>query len=64
MELFGKKEANDKLPMDMEEVKNVMKDKFEERFHVKLKTGTLSKMEKELTKNFLLKYYSPEWVYR
>jgi len=49
---------------DMEEVRNVMKKKFEERFHVKLKTGTLSKKEKELTKNFLPKYYSPEWVYR
>ncbi len=49
---------------DMEEVRNVMKKKFEERFHVKLKTGTLSRNEKELTKNFLLKYYSPEWVYR
>jgi len=34
----------------MEEVRNVMKKKFEERFHVKLKTGTLSKKEKELTK--------------
>ncbi len=49
---------------DMEEVRNVMKDKFEERFHVKLKNGTLSKKEKELTENLLPKYYSPEWVYR
>ncbi len=49
---------------DMEEVKNVMKDKFEERFHVKLKTGTLSNKEKELTKSLLSKYYSTEWVYR
>jgi len=49
---------------DMEEVRNVMKKKFEERFHVKLKIGTLSRNEKELTKNFLPKYYSPEWVYR
>ncbi len=49
---------------DMEEVRNVMKEKFEERFQVKLKTGTLSNNEKELTKNFLPKYYSPEWVYR
>ena len=49
---------------DMEEVRKVMKKKFEERFHVKLKTGTLSKKEKELTKNFLPKYYSHEWVYR
>ena len=48
---------------DMEEVRNVIKKKFEERFHVKLKTGTLSRNEKELTKNFLPKYYSPEWVY-
>ncbi|MFH1322686.1 MAG: biotin/lipoate A/B protein ligase family protein, partial [Methanobacteriota archaeon] len=50
--------------LDMEEVKNVMKDKFEERFHVKLRTGTLSNKEKELTKSLLPKYYSPEWVYR
>jgi lipoate-protein ligase A len=50
--------------LDMEEVKNVMKDKFEERFHVKLKTGTLSNKEKELTKSLLPKYYSTEWVYR
>ena len=49
---------------DLEEVKNVMKDKFEERFHVRLKTGALSRNEKELTKNFLPKYYSTEWVYR
>jgi len=49
---------------DMEEVRNVMKDKFEERFHVRLKTGALSRKEKELTKKFLPKYYSPEWVYR
>ncbi|MBU3965894.1 MAG: lipoate--protein ligase family protein [Euryarchaeota archaeon] len=49
---------------DMEEVRNVMKDKFEEHFHVKLKNGTLSKKEKELTKNLIPKYYSPEWVYR
>jgi len=48
----------------MEEVRNVMKDKFEERFHVRLKTGALSRKEKELTKKFLPKYYSPEWVYR
>ncbi len=49
---------------DMEEVRNVMKDKFEERFHVKLRTGDLSRMEKELTRTLLPKYYSPEWVYR
>ncbi len=49
---------------DMEEIKNVMKDKFEERFHVKLKTGTLSNKEKELTESLLPKYYSTEWVYR
>lgn len=49
---------------DMEEVRNVMKDKFEERFHVKLINGSLSRKEKELTKNLLPKYYSPEWVYR
>ncbi len=49
---------------DMEEVKDVMKKKFEERFHVGLKPGTLSRKEKELTKTLLPKYYSPEWIYR
>ncbi|MDD5616862.1 MAG: biotin/lipoate A/B protein ligase family protein [Candidatus Methanoperedens sp.] len=49
---------------DMEEVRNVMKEKFEERFHVKLKTGTLSNNEKELAESLLPKYYSTEWVYR
>src|SRR3989304_10538999 len=44
---------------EMEEVKDVMKRKFEERFGVRLKTGTLSRNEKELTKKFLPKYYSP-----
>jgi len=33
----------------MEEIKNVMKDKFEERFNVSLKTGSLTEKEKELT---------------
>ncbi len=49
---------------DMEEIQNVMKRKFEERFHVRLKPGTLSKKEKELTKSLFPKYYSDEWVYR
>ncbi len=49
---------------DMEEVQNVMKDKFEERFKVRLRNGKLSEKEKELTENLLPKYYSPEWVYR
>ena len=49
---------------DMEEIRNVMKRKFEERFNVGLKPGTLSKKEKELTKSLLPKYYSDEWVYR
>ncbi len=49
---------------DMEEVKDVMKRKFEERFNVRLKTGALSQGEKALTKNLLPKYYSHEWVYR
>jgi lipoate-protein ligase A len=49
---------------DMEEIRNVMKRKFEERFNVSLKTGNLSKNEKELTRSLLPKYYSDEWVYR
>jgi len=50
--------------LEMEEVRKVINKKFEERFHVKLKTGTLSNKEKELTKSLLPKYYSTEWVYR
>ncbi len=49
---------------DMEEVKNVMKEKFEERFDVKLVSGSLRRSEIELTNSLLPKYYSPEWVYR
>ncbi len=49
---------------DMEEVRNVIKKKFEERFHVRLKAGELSKKEKELTDSLIPKYYSPEWIYR
>ncbi len=49
---------------DMEEVKNVMKKKFEERFHISLKTGKLSERENALTKQLLPKYYSHEWIYR
>lgn len=49
---------------DMEEIRNIMKQKFEERFNVRLKPGTLSIKEKELTKSLLPKYYSDEWVYR
>jgi lipoate-protein ligase A len=50
--------------LDMEEIKNVMKKKFEERFHVRLISGSLSEKEKELTNSLLPKYYSNEWVYR
>ncbi len=50
--------------LDMEEVKNVMKEKFEERFHVTLETGSLRRNEIELTNKLLPKYYSPEWIYR
>jgi len=49
---------------DMEEVKNVMKRKFEERFKVRLRTAALSQREKALTEKLLPKYYSSEWVYR
>ncbi len=49
---------------DMEEVKDVMKQKFEERFNIGLKPGTLSEKEIMLTKNLLPKYYSHEWIYR
>ncbi len=50
--------------LGMEEVKEVMKNEFEERFSIRLKTGTLTRSEKELTSKLLPKYYSPEWVYR
>ena len=49
---------------DMEEIKNVMKKKFEERFYIRLRSGSLSEKERELTKTLLPKYYSKEWVYR
>ncbi|MDD5473323.1 MAG: biotin/lipoate A/B protein ligase family protein [Candidatus Methanoperedens sp.] len=49
---------------DMEEVKGIMKRKFEERFNVRLKTGKLSEKETALTNSLLPKYYSPEWVFR
>jgi lipoate-protein ligase A len=49
---------------DMEEVKGIIKQKFEDRFHIGLKPGTLSKKEKMLTKTLLPKYYSHEWTYR
>ena len=49
---------------DMEEVKNVMKEKFEERFNVKLISGSLRRSEIELASSLLPKYYSSEWTYR
>lgn len=49
---------------DMEEVKNMMKEKFKERFKVSLRTVPLSEREKELTRSLLPKYFSREWVYR
>jgi len=49
---------------DMDEIKNVMKEKFEERFHIRLKSGALSAEEIALTKKLLPKYYSDEWTYR
>lgn len=49
---------------DMEEIKDVMKQKFEEHFHVRLKSGRLSEKEMNLTDSLLPKYYSDEWVYR
>jgi lipoate-protein ligase A len=48
---------------DMEEVKNVIKEKFEERFHITLENGSLRRNEIELTNKLLPKYYSPEWIY-
>lgn len=45
---------------DMEEIRNVIKRKFEEHFKVKLKTENLSEKEIELTQIFLPKYYSDE----
>lgn len=50
--------------LDPEDIKNVIKNKFEERFNVKLKSGTLSSYEKELTDSLIPKYYSPLWIYR
>ncbi len=56
------RELREKL--DIEEVKDVMKRKFEERFHVRLKTVEPSENEKNLAKTLLPKYYSHEWVFR
>jgi lipoate-protein ligase A len=61
---MDKKIASVREQRDMEEIRNVMKRKFEERFNVRLKSGTLSEKEKELTRSLLPKYYSDEWVYR
>lgn len=49
---------------DMIEIQNVMKKKFEERFHVRLISGSLTGEEKEFTNSLLPRYYSNEWVYR
>ncbi len=49
---------------DMEEVKGIMKKKFEERFNVRLKTATLSRREISLADKLIPKYYSHEWIYR
>lgn len=51
-------------PQDIDEVKKVMKRKFEERFHVRLKTGSLTQKEKEISRHLLPRYYSHEWVFR
>lgn len=56
------RELGEKL--DMEEVKGIMKKKFEERFHIRLKTGAPSEGEKALANSLLPKYYSHEWIYR
>lgn len=49
---------------DMEEVKGIMKSKFEERFHARLKEGTPSERETALARSLLPRYYSHEWTYR
>ena len=36
---------------DMEEIKNVMKNKFEERFSIRLKSGSLSEKETRAYRN-------------
>ncbi len=56
------RELGEKL--DMEDIKDVMKRKFEERFHIKLKTGKLNAKEINITNSLLPKYYSHEWVFR
>jgi len=49
---------------DMIEIQNVMKQKFEDRFHVHLRSGSLTGKEIEFTNSLLPRYYSNEWVYR
>lgn len=56
------RELGEKL--DMEVVKGVMKRKFEERFHVRLKTVKPGEKEITIANSLLPKYYSHEWVFR
>jgi len=49
---------------EMEEVKGVMRRKFEERFCVRLVDSTISESEEAMAQELLPKYESDEWTYR
>jgi len=56
------KELSEKL--DMEEVKGVVRRKFEERFCVRLVDSMISESEEAMAQELLPKYESDEWNYR
>jgi len=49
---------------EMEEVKGVMRRKFEERFGVRLVDSMISDSEEAMAQKLLPKYESDEWTYR
>jgi lipoate-protein ligase A len=52
------------LKLDMEEVKGVVRRKFEERFCVRLVDSVISESEEAMAQELLPKYESDEWNYR
>ncbi|MCD6146307.1 MAG: lipoate--protein ligase family protein [Methanosarcinales archaeon] len=52
------------LKLDMDEVKGVIRRKFEERFGVKLVDSKLCESEEAVAQRLLPKYESDEWNYR
>ena len=50
--------------VDMDEVRGVIRQKFEERFGVKLVDSKASEVEEQTAKELLPKYISDKWNYR